>query len=241
MKTKLALITSLIFGLGLLTAAHAQPQGPPGPRFNGAISKLFGDNPDFSADIDIHMNRSTGDEITMPGKMAHSADKFRMDMDMSNVKGLHMPPQAAAQMKQMGMDSMTTITRVDQKTTYIIYPSMKAYVANTIPDSDAKASSDYKVETTKVGNETLDGHDCVKNNVVMTGSDGVAHKATVWNASDLKQFPVKIEMSTENGDTMVMHFASIKLDKPDSSLFEPPTDYTKYDNMMSMMMSRYRH
>jgi len=238
MKTKIALVASLVLGLGL--AAHAQPQGPPGPRFNGAISKLFGDNPDFSADIDIHMNRN-GEEITMPGKMAHSEDKFRMDMDMSNVKGLHMPPQAAAQMKQMGMDSMATITRVDKKTTYILYPAMKAYVENTLADADAKGSADYKVETTKVGNETLDGHDCVKNNVVMTGSDGVPHKATVWNASDLKQFPVKIEMTAETGDTMVMHFASVKLDKPDSSLFEPPADYTKFDSMMNLMMSRYRH
>jgi hypothetical protein len=160
-------------------------------------------------------------------------------MDMSKIQGGHMPPQAAAQMKQMGMSKMTSISRGDKKLTYLIYPDMKAYMENATKEASA-APTDYKAEVTKLGEETIDGHDCIKNKVVVTGPDGVAHESTVWNASDLKQFPVKIQTSSERGMAMVMLFKDVKLDKPDAAQFELPADCTKYDNMMSLMMSRMK-
>ncbi len=78
-----------------------------------------------------------------------------------------------------------------------------------------------------------------KNKVVVTGPDGVSHESTVWNATDLDKFPVKIEMS-DNGKQTTMTFKDVKTEKPDSALFDPPADYKKYDSMMNMMMSRAR-
>jgi len=34
---------------------------------------------------------------------------------------------------------------------------------------------------------------CVKNKVIVTDDKGDKHESTVWNATDLKNFPVKIE------------------------------------------------
>jgi hypothetical protein len=115
---------------------------------------------------------------------------------------------------------------------------MKAYVENPLAGTVA-AQAEYKSEVTKLGDETIDGHDCVKNKVVVTGPDGVPHESTVWNASDLHHFPLKIQMTSERGD-MVMLFKDIKLDKPDASQFDVPADFTKYDSMMNLMMSRAR-
>jgi hypothetical protein len=39
---------------------------------------------------------------------------------------------------------------------------------------------------------------------------------------------------------MVLLFNDVKLEKPDAALFDPPADFTKYDSMMSLMMSRVR-
>jgi hypothetical protein len=142
-------------------------------------------------------------------------------------------------MKQMGMSKMTTITRRDKNVSYIVYPDMKAYVESPIHDAVA-APADYKAEVTKLGKETIDGHDCVKNQVVVTGPDGVAMESTVWNATDLKQFPVKIQTKSEKGQPMVMLFKDVKLGMPDASEFEIPADCMKYNDMMSLMMSRAR-
>jgi hypothetical protein len=234
------LLASIVIGLTVATA-HAQPRPQPGPAIDGAIAKLFGDNKAFSATMETHMSQSGGKDMTMRGKMAFSDGNSRFEMDMSDMQGSHMPPTAMARMKQMGMDKMVTVSRKDKSTSYILYPGMKAYVENPTQKATPAASpSDYKVEATKIGEENVDGHDCIKNKVVVTGPDGTTQESTVWNATDLKQFPVKIQSTSENGGTMVMYFKDIKLEKPDASQFDLPADYTKYDSMMSLMMSRAR-
>jgi hypothetical protein len=156
-------------------------------------------------------------------------------MDMTQMKNSRTRPETAARMKQMGMDKMVTISRPDKKITYLIYPGMQSYVENPMTDSQAAPdSSDYKVETTELGKDTVDGHPCVKNKVVVTDKDGNKHESTVWNATDLKNFPVKIENSKE-GRNVTMLFKNVSLDKPDAALFEAPPDFTKFDDMQSMM------
>ena len=238
MRKHLVVLGFIMLGLTVVTA-RAQPEPPPRPSFDGAMAKLFGDNTGFSATMEFHFTRSQGGEIIMPGKIAVLEGKSRFDMDLSNMQGGHMPPQAAAHMKQMGMGKMSTITLRDKKLSYILYPDMKAYMENPTRETGA-APADYKTEVTKLGEETIDGHDCVKNKVVVTGPDGVTHESTVWNASDLNQFPVKIQTTSEKGTATVMLFKDVKMDKPDATQFDLPADFTKYDSMMSLIMSRAR-
>jgi hypothetical protein len=155
-------------------------------------------------------------------------------MDLSDLKGAPLPPQAAAQMKQIGMDKMSTITLPDQSALYIVYPNMKAYAQMSMPNQDSNTNSDFKVETTELGKETVDGHPCIKNKAVVTDDKGVKHEFVVWNATDLKKFPVKLQME-EQGQQVTMLFKDIKLAKPDSAQFDPPADFKKYDSLQAMM------
>ena len=238
MKKHLVVLSTFITGL-TLSIAHAQPgmmRGgpPPGPRLGGDMAKIFGENSAFSANLEFHHSLS-GDEVTMPGKIAYLDGRSRFEMDMTEMKGSRMRPESMSHMKQMGMDKTVSISRPDKKVTYIVYPGLQAYIENPIQDPNAgKPESDFKTEVTKLGEEKVDGHDCIKNKVVVTDSEGKTHTSTVWNATDLKKFPVKIE-SVENGSTATMLFKDVKLSKPDAAQFEPPTDFKKYDNMMALM------
>jgi hypothetical protein len=246
MKKHLNVLTAGVLSLTLL-GAHAQygPRGgmgggmggaPSGPRLGGAMAKLFGDNSAFSATMEMHMSGgSDGGEVTMQGKIAFLDGKSRFEMDMSQMKNSKMTPQNAARMKQMGMDKIITISRGDKGTSYMVYPGLQAYVENTSQDSgDAKPASDFKIEVTEVGRESVDGRDCVKNKTVVTESNGKTHESIVWNASDLKKFPVKI-VTGEEGKEMTMLFKNVQLGAPDAAQFDPPADFKKYDSMMSMM------
>ena len=235
MKKHLVLLASAIVAATLVTA-RAQPGPPPGPNIDGALIKLFGDHPGFSATMEFHNTPVSGEEMSMTGKFALRDGNSRVEMDMSSMQGGRMSPQAAARMKQMGMSKMVIISRRDKQVSYMIYPEMQAYMERATPNTGAPAA-EYKSEVTKLGNETVDGHACVKNKVVTTGSDGATHEYTVWNATDLKQFPIKIQMS-EHGMGMVMLYKDIKLDRPDAAQFDPPADFKKYGDMMSLMMSR---
>ncbi|HWD91270.1 MAG TPA: DUF4412 domain-containing protein [Verrucomicrobiae bacterium] len=219
--------------IALACSVQAQPGRMSGPKFNGAIAKLFGDNTAFSADLEIHV--AGEQDVTMPGKMAFDSGKSRFEMNLSDAKGSHMPPNVAERMKAMGMDQTVVISRPDAKVSYLVYPGLNAYAETPLQDSDAgKPDSAFKMETTELGKETLDGHACVKNKVIITDDEGKPHESTVWNASDLKKFPIKIEMN-ENGNATTMLFKNVKTSKPDAALFEPPQSYKKYDNQMSLM------
>lgn len=225
----------------ILTPAQAQPgmrggMGGPLPSFGGGMAKIFGDNSAYSAKLEMHSSGGdAGADVTMPGKLAYLEGKSRFEMDMTEIKGGNLPPGSAAQMKQMGMDKIITISRPDKNITFMIYPGLQAYVEMPMPDPDAaKPASDFKSEATELGKETVDGHPCVKNKVVVTDKAGTAHQSTVWNATDLKNFPLKIE-TTDSGATVTMLFKEVKFDKPDAAQFDPPAGLKKYDSMMTMM------
>jgi hypothetical protein len=238
MKTKLRSLCGVILGLGLISV-NAQPGGgmggPGGPNFGGSMSKLFGENKTFSASMEIQAKDGQAGDTTIPGKLSFDDGKSRFEMDMTKMKNSNMPAEAVAQMKAMGMDSLIMISRPDKKSSYLIYPGLKAYAEIPLKDADSTETlSKYKVETTELGKETVDGHPCVKNKVVVTDDKDKQHESTVWNATDQKNFPVKIE-TTERGSKVTMLFKDVKLTKPEAKLFDAPTDLKRYDSMMALM------
>lgn len=244
MKTHIQGLLALALGLSL-TAVNAQPARPggmggssrSGPQISAAMAKLFGDHQTFTADIENEISMSEGKSMTLPGKLAFDSGKARFEMNMTEAKGNAFPPQAVAQMKSMGMDKLISISRPDQKATYLVYPSLKAYAS--MPESDQEGSTseaDFKMETTELGKETIDGHPCIKNKAIVTDSEGKKHESTLWNATDMKKFPIQIK-TTEGGNDITIHFKNVKMSKPDSSEFNPPTDFKKYDSMMSLMQA----
>lgn len=226
--------TAGIFCLGLaLAEAQFNPAGlSRAPRISASMSKLFGDHHAFSASVLVEIKSAKGN-MTLPGKLALDEGKSRFEMDMSQAQGSSIPADAAAQMKQMGMDKMVVISRPDEKVSYMVYPELKAYLE--VPQKEADGSpDDFKVEITELGKEVVDGRPTIKNQAVITGKDGKQHQAIVWNATDLKKFPVKMEQN-EEGNQVTMTFKDIQLAKPAAAEFQAPSGMEKYDNMMAMM------
>jgi hypothetical protein len=208
--------------------------GPQGPQFTGALAKIFSDNPAFSAGIEIQANLGS-QTLTMPARLYFNKGESRMEMDLTAVKGGHMPPQALVQFKAMGIDKMVAINVPEKKMSYVVYPGLQAYCLVPMQSPEAStAESDFKVATTELGKETVNGHDCVKTKVVVTDKDGVTQEFTVWKATDLKNFPVKIEMN-QHGIASTVNFSDIKMGASDASLFVPPSDFKQYDSMPAMM------
>lgn len=237
MKTLTLPLLALALGITSIQAQIGRPGGPPpGPGLSGSTAKLFGANSTFSANLEMQTGEvSDPDSMVIPGKLFFDDGKSRFEMDVSQMKGSKMPPQAAAQMKSIGMDKMIMIARPDKKVGYQVYPGMQAYVENPLPEQETSTTpGDYKIEMTELGKETVENHPCIKNKAVVTDKDGAKHESTVWNATDLKKFPIKIE-HVENGTKVTMLFHDVKLAKPAAELFDLPAEATKYDNMQTMM------
>ncbi len=235
MTRQLLIVGAVIFSLATTAAFSQLGQIPGGAQLDAATTKLFGENTAFSATSETQMKSKSGDVMTLPAKMSFDAGKTRFAMNMADMKGAQLPASASAQMKSMGMDQMVMIARPDKKTSYLVYPGLQSYAEMPLKDADtAVTNANFKIETTELGKETVDGHPCVKNKVVVTDDKGQPHESTVWNASDMKNFPIKMT-HTEAGNEVTMTFKDTTLAKPDASLFEPPAGYTRYPDLQTMM------
>ena len=115
--------------------------------------------------------------------------------------------------------------RSDKKVTYLIYPGVQSYQELVQPKAETEAAEKgLKLEKSALGKETLDGHPCVKNKVTVRSGKASVLEAVVWNATDLKDFPIQIEMK-EKDRTVRMHFTDVRFVKPDDNLFEVPAAY----------------
>jgi len=241
MKRPITLLTATVLLLGSVPlpaqfGGGGMAGSPSGPSLSGEMLKLFGEHKAFSANLEFQVRQGgTGSPMTMPGTIAFSNGNTRFEMDLTRAKGDQIPPQALEQLKQMGMDKLAMISLPNEDRSYLVYPGLKAYVKLPITDPDAKTpEADFEMEVTELAKEETGGYPCVKNKVVVTDKEGNKHESTVWNATALKKFPVKIE-TTEDGHQVVLLFTNVKLSKPDADLFAPPSAYTGYDNMMGMM------
>jgi hypothetical protein len=202
---------------------------------NAALIKLFGEIDDFTADAVIKMGRSGSETMTMPMKFSMLGENIRSELDMSELKGIELPPQAVAQMKQMGMGRITSIVLADKKSTLLVYPDMKSYIEMPMPEEEAKSlDKELKVEKTEVGKETIDGHPTVKQKIILTDDAGKKQELLAWTATDMKNFPVQLEMEAE-GTKVTMNYSNVKFGKPDAKLFAAPAGYDRYSNQMELM------
>jgi negative regulator of sigma E activity len=154
-------------------------------------------------------------------------------MDLGQAKGVAIPPEAAAMMKQAGMDKMVSLIQPDKKVTAIMYPNAQAYAEMPVTEDELGAD---KVEFTEVGKEMVNGHPCKKVKLTSTDSKGKAQEAFVWRASDLKDFPIQMQMSQKD-NTVLVKFRDPKLEMPAAAQFEIPAGYTKYPNLPALMQA----
>ena len=77
------------------------------------------------------------------------------------------------------------------------------------------------IERSPAGTDTVDGHACKVENLTITPPNGQPSKMKVWQAEDLKGFPIKIEMQSSRGP-VTMEYKDVSFNEPDASLFTHP-------------------
>ena len=229
-------IASIVLGFSLPCPAQLPGGGQPG--VNAAMLKLFGDIPGFTAKADVRLqDKATKDLTTMTMGFAMLDNKVRLELDMTQVKSRQITKESLATLKNAGLDKLATVVRPDRKTAILIYPVIGGYVEMPMSrDEVTDMERIYSIAKTRIGKETIDGHPCEKTKVTLAASSGASQEATVWYATDLRDFPVKIEMNQPEA-LLVMLYKEVKLIRPDARLFEPPAGFTRHGNIELLMQS----
>jgi hypothetical protein len=90
------------------------------------------------------------------------------------------------------------------------------------------------VDRSPAGSDTVDGHACKVENLTVTPQSGKPAKMKVWEAQDLKGFPVRVEIQTDKGPITV-NYRDISFDAPAASLFTHPANCQQMPTMPSNM------
>ena len=222
-RTLLSLL--LLVGSGL----HAQILGGSQAGLNAAMFQLFGEVTAFSARTEVVMlDARQKESMSTTMDFALLDGNMRIELEMSKMKSKDLPAETLAQFKSLGMDRMITVIRPARREALLIYPTLQAYILMPMaPEEAANYQKGFKVEKTKAGKETIDGHPCVKNKVIVKDHAGEKQDAVTWNAADLKDFPVKMQINQKDA-TVVMTHKNIRLTKPDAKLFEVPSGFEKH-------------
>jgi hypothetical protein len=227
MNTRLsAVLTLVLLAHGAATAQLPTAGSPTG--INAAFVKLFGNVSAFSARLDTQvLDKSQKEWVRMPMDFAALDNKVRIDINLEQATSRDLPASTIAGLKQAGMERIVSIFRPDQKTTFILYPASKQYLTMSLAKGESEAlEKGLQMEKTPLGKETIDGHACVKNKVVIKNQQGPVLEATTWNAGDLKELPIQIQ-TKEKDNTVIMRFKQIQFAKPDAKQFEVPAGYAQ--------------
>jgi hypothetical protein len=225
-------IAFVILGcLLLVSVSSAQMPGGPPPDPCAALGKFFTKDAAFTASAKVvSAGKKAHDNLTMVMLFAVSGGNMRNEIDMTKMSGVRASDLDG--MKQMGMDKMVILKLADKQAAYIVYPGLQSYC--DMP-AGKKGNTEGKVDKTELGKDTVENHACTKSKLTFTAKDGQTSEALVWEATDMKNFPIQYQ-TVDEGQTTTTTFTDIRMGKPDAALFELPASYKKYDNMQQMMM-----
>lgn len=166
-------------------------------------------------------------------QVEYSADTMIETAEVSMHGHVNFTPMMERREMVMGSggDKMITITRQDKKVAWTLMPSEKMYMEISLADAkskDAGDTSQYKIEQTVVGPETVNGVETTKSKIMMTGPKGEKMGGFMWTTKDdilVKMDAIAVDQKDKR--RFKTELTNLKVGPQDRALFDPPTDYQK--------------
>lgn len=223
--------------VGLTLPTHAQaPTGGSPVVLNSTLLRALGATNAFSARAEVRLLDRTRNQETLSLTMnfAQLFGRVRAEIDMARIKSREMDSNDVVALRQLGLDQLITVVRLDQRTMLYAYPTLRGYVELPLPDERPEP-----LYQTVAGSEEIEGRSCVKFRITSEGEGDQRDKlvALVWRARDLRYLPVKAQIYQPDA-VVVMTFKEIKASRPQVGLFDPPVGYKRYDSLEALTLSR---
>ncbi|HZR56719.1 MAG TPA: hypothetical protein VFA74_07590 [Terriglobales bacterium] len=175
---------------------------------------------------------SSEPKLLSVGANSQDEDPFSKFSQFSALmSGSLMGPEEEAKIYRMGskirtnsVDGGYVVSDVNTYETFVKLANNKGCIKGTPPGGRTfpyLVLGKSKVERTRAGEETIDGHFCEIENVTITQESGHEIKLKIWEAQDLQGFPIKIEQDGV-GTPRIAIYKNVSFAPPDPKLFKPP-------------------
>ena len=129
-------------------------------------------------------------------------------------------------------DGAVQIFRYDNKVMWMLMPSQRMYMENSISGGPSKGNdpSQWTYEDTAVGEETLNGMKVTKYKTIATSTDGKKFGGFSWRTKE--GINLKQDLLYKEGNDkkrMMTELSNVKIGTQDPKLFEIPDGFTKLD------------
>jgi len=189
------------------------------------LGAIFGPHTAFSASARV-TEKDQINAVVRVKEMSYAFLDGKLRIETDAAKDSELSPDAVRDKQARGTDRTVRISEAGKQTALILYPALNAYREVSQP---RRAAPPPIIDKVKVGEETVDGHPCVKQQIAIT-DDARRVDVFTWEATDLQAFPVRVVIV--HGDTTyTIKFLSLKLARPAETLFEPPPHARKYDTL----------
>ncbi|MDH3310180.1 MAG: DUF4412 domain-containing protein [Gammaproteobacteria bacterium] len=128
-------------------------------------------------------------------------------------------------------EKMIMIMRHDKKVIWMLMPEDKTYMEMKMPKEGRKDDmSGYKIETSTVGPETVNGVKTTKSKMIMTGPKGDKLGGFGWRTKE--NIVVKLDaiaVDKNSKERFKIELNNLKVGRQNPAMFEIPADFTKMD------------
>ena len=108
---------------------------------------------------------------------------------------------------------------------FVLSEALQGYA----PVAQKLQATNVTIRLTQAAAQKIGGHACATEEATVQLSDGSQTVFQVWQATDLKGFPVRIS-ATSNAAPLAVSLSKIRLEPPTADLFAPPEGFTRYDS-----------
>ncbi len=234
------LTLALLAGNGVSRGQALNPVAQQVPFFAAALSEFISDTRAFTAKAELHLPAAPEEKpLVLPFTVAMLDGKMRWDLNVNQLKQSALPEEASAILQQLSLDRLVIIKKPEQKTV-LLFPSTRAYTELTMErNAEIENQAELKMgrmERKLVGKETVDGHPCNVYHLVLPEDKAKEEEAAVWQATDLKDLPIRIRVKVK-ADVYMLQFRNVVYRAPEAKVFEIPAGFTRYDNADAMVQA----
>ena len=213
------------------------------PFFAAALSQLLSDTRSFTAGAVLELPTEPGAvPDALPFGVAMHQGRMRWEINLAQARIAALPKESVASFTTMGIDRIVIIFQ-PEKTMTVSFTGLQAYLELPMPKAPAAQDEAIaklgKLERKPLGNEVVEGQPTEKFQVTVRGEANKNETATVWEATQLQNLPVKLRVQFADG-AYTLQFRNVRLGKPDARYFEPPAGFTKFTDMNSLIQGALR-
>ena len=165
-----------------------------------------------------------------------TADMVTTEGDVSKTSKFYVENPFYRMDMEEGGQKIFVVVNNETKTTRVFMPSEKMYMEMKSDDMKSLSNDVFqsleaqkqKYETKLVGEETVNGYECEKYQVIIDGSP----VSTYWQSSEI-EYPIKV-ISGEK-QNMIMELKNIEKGDVDDAMFKIPAGFTKMEMPMPGM------